>query len=397
MSQEKSSMRSSHAPRGSLNIVQVSFHYDIYRRAPRELIQAWPTLLDVAAAVAGAGATVHVVQACHEDAVLREKGVDLHFVREPVPFGLDSRRWFQRLFCPLRLSERVASLAPDVVHVAGLNFPLQTRYLSHRLPGVPMICQDHANAPATGWRKPLYRWGLRSAGAVTFTAREQAAPFFSSGLLRPGLPVFEILEGSTHFRLGDQREARRQTGLYGDPVLLWLGRLDSNKDPLTVLEAVAIAAEELADPRLWCCYTAAPLEMEVRRRIERDPRLRGRVHLLGRKPHCEVESLCQAANFLVQGSHEEGSGYGVIEALACGATPIVTDIPSLRKITGNGRAGALSPPGDASAMARNLVEWSSRDRARLRVAARRHFEHALSYSVMGRDLRLACEQLLIPR
>ena len=351
-------MRSSHSPRGSLNVVHVSFHYDVDRRGPKELLKAWPTLLEVAAAVAGTGAKVHVVQVCRQDAIMRERGVNVHFVREPVAFGLDSRRWFRRLFFPVRLSERVASLVPDVVHVAGLNFPVQIRWLGRRIPGVPMICQDHANAPPTGWKRPLCRWGLQPAGGVAFTAREQSTPFFSSGVLRLGLPVFEILEGSTRFRLGDQQRARQRTRLHGDPALLWLGRLDSNKDPLTVLEAVAIAADKLKDPRLWCCYTAAPLEMEVRRRIELDPRLRGRVHLLGPLPHSEVESLCQAADFLVQGSHQEGSGYGVIEAFACGATPIVTDVPALRKITGNGRAAALSPPGDAAAMARNLVEWS---------------------------------------
>jgi glycosyltransferase involved in cell wall biosynthesis len=99
--------------------------------------------------------------------------------------------------------------------------------------------------------------------------------------------------------------------------------------------------------------------------------------------------MLRAADFLVLGSHSEGSGYAVIEALACGTTPLVTDIPSLRRITGDGAVGALSPPGDADAMARALVEWSRKPRAELRHAAREHFERALSVSAIGQQLRAA--------
>jgi glycosyltransferase involved in cell wall biosynthesis len=110
-----------------------------------------------------------------------------------------------------------------------------------------------------------------------------------------------------------------------------------------VLDAVARAVSALRDPQLWCSYLSAPLLAHVKARIAADPRLTGRVHLLGSRPRDEVEPLLRAADFLVQGSHVEGSGFAVIEALACGTTPIVTDIPSLRWITGNGSVGGLCP------------------------------------------------------
>ena len=51
----------------------------------------------------------------------------------------------------------------------------------------------------------------------------------------------------------------------------------------------------------------------------------------------------RAADLFVLGSHREGSGYSLIEALACGLPPIVTDIPSFRSLTGAGVVGALWP------------------------------------------------------
>jgi glycosyltransferase involved in cell wall biosynthesis len=43
----------------------------------------------------------------------------------------------------------------------------------------------------------------------------------------------------------------------------------------------------------------------------------------------------------VLGSHYEGSGYALSEALRCGCIPVITDIPSFRMMTDEGRLGAL--------------------------------------------------------
>src|SRR5690606_32676086 len=149
--------------------------------------------------------------------------------------------------------------------------------------------------------------------------------------------------------------------------------------------------------QLWCCYTDAALLDAVRARLAAEPALAARVHLLGRLSHEQVQDVLRAADFLVLGSHAEGSGYAVIEALACGATPLVTDIPSFRRITAGGAYGALSPPGDAAAMARALVDRAALDRDALRRAARAHFERALSFDAVGEELRAAYRALAAGR
>lgn len=221
---------------------------------------------------------------------------------------------------------------------------------------------------------------------MAFTSAEQARPFFQSGLLRPTIPVFEVLESSTWFRPLDRRAARASTGLHGDPCALWIGRLDANKDPLTVLDAVQAAASQLPDLHLWCCYTDAPLLPEVRARLAADADLARRVHLLGPVPHEQVQQLCSAADLFVSGSRTEGSGYAVIEAIACGATPLITSIPAFRRITREGAIGELYAPADADALHRALVSWSGRGRENLRRAARAHFERYLSFETVGREL-----------
>jgi glycosyltransferase involved in cell wall biosynthesis len=237
----------------------------------------------------------------------------------------------------------------------------------------------------------LWRQVSRSIAGVSFTAREQAASFFDARAFRRDLPIFEVVEGSTTFGPGDREAARRATGMFGEPCLLWTGHLNVNKDPLTALAAFEIAAPRLPDAMLWCCFGDAPLLAEVQGRIAASDVLRERVVLLGRRPHAEMEDRFRAADFFVQMSHHEAGGLSVLEALACGTTPLVSDIPPMRRMVDG--AGSLTPLGDAAALAAALVDWSRRDLPALRQAARARFESALTFDAMGRDLRAAYETL----
>jgi glycosyltransferase involved in cell wall biosynthesis len=124
----------------------------------------------------------------------------------------------------------------------------------------------------------------------------------------------------------------------------------------------------------------------VRRQIANDPRLRDAVHLLGFRPHEQIEQLMRAADVFVTGSHREGSGYSVIEALACGLPPVVTDIPSFRTLTGAGRVGALWPCDDVQALTAAVLALAARLGPELRTAVRAHFENELSFGALGAKL-----------
>ncbi len=369
-----------------MRVAQVSTYVDPLRRTPADLLQTWPSLAGVAQATAEAGHEITVLQGSVVDETIQQDGVTFEFVRSPTV-----SRWRRRLGYwvpqPRRLLSRLMALDPDVVHIHGLSLPAHIRSLTAALPRRHFLVQDHADRPPHLWERPRFRAGLQRVAGVAFTARELAEPF--RAVLPSGARVFEVLESSTRFTPGDQRVARERTGLHGEPCLLWLGRLDANKDPLTVLEGLSRAAPALPDMHLWCFYQEAPLREAVERRIRQDGRLEGRVHLMGARPHAEVEHLLRAADFLVQGSHHESCGFAVVEALACGTVPIVTNIPSLRRITANGTVGGMFPPGDSAEMTRVLCEWARRDRTAIRRAAQEHFATSLSFRALANDLSQA--------
>jgi glycosyltransferase involved in cell wall biosynthesis len=147
----------------------------------------------------------------------------------------------------------------------------------------------------------------------------------------------------------------------------------------------------LPDLRLWCAFGAAPMLDAVRARIDGDPRLKGRVHLLGHVPHARIESLLRAADLFVSGSRAEGSGYAAMEAIACGVTPVLTDIPAFRAVTGNGRIGHLWPCGDTARLAEALLRAATERAPPEQVRA--HFDATLSFGAVGRMWSNAYAQL----
>lgn len=354
-----------------MRVVHVSLVRPRGRPDPEALLEAWPTLGDVAEAVAGAGVEITVVQSFHREAELRRNGVVYRFVAEAAlpgrPTGLQ----------PGRIAAAARAARPDVIHVHGLDFGWHTRVLCGL--GPPVLVQDHASR---AWRLPrLARWGLAKAAGLAFTDVAQAGPI----LARAGLdrPIFAVPESSTRFTPGDRDAARAALGVDGDPAVLWVGRLQAGKDPMTMLDAVEQAGARLPGLRVWCCFHESPLLAAVAARIAGSETLSDRVRLLGHRPREDVERLCRAADIFLSTSRSESAGYALLEAIACGAEPVVSDIPAFRALTGGGAIGALAPVGDAEAFAGALVRVAGR---RCRAAVIDHFRRTLSFEVVGRRL-----------
>jgi len=171
--------------------------------------------------------------------------------------------------------------------------------------------------------------------------------------------------------------------VHGRPALLWVGRLNANKDPLTVLDGFERALPDLDGAALTMVYGEGGELPAVQARVSASSALRDRVRLAGRVPADRMAAYFSAADIFVLGSHHEGSGYALIEACACGALPVVTDIPSFRAITGGGRVGVLWKPGDALQCSRALVAAARRDLDVEGRAMRDHFERHLSWEAVG--------------
>jgi glycosyltransferase involved in cell wall biosynthesis len=383
-------LRAVREDRLSVSIVSCSF--DPADRDPDALFARFNTLVCWAEALIEAGADrLTVVQRFHRALSLQRNGVHYRFVADGAPPSVPPWYWGHVVV------REVRAASPTVVHVDGVIFPLLVRHLRLRLPdATAIVAQDHGgihdDSPGfLKWRwRTFHRLGLRAADGFLFTAVEQALPWQKAGIIGRDQKIFEILESSTN--LGSRAPTASQPktqpsgdlGLAGSPRLLWVGRLDENKDPLTVLEAFEEVVAALPSAALTMVFGADDLLAQVTQRIASSAHLPGHVHLLGRLDHHRLAALYAAADFFVLGSHHEGSGFALIEALSFGVIPVVTDIPSFQVITDGGRLGALYPVGDAAGMASAVLRLARGDLASRRGLVRAHFERELSWSAVGR-------------
>jgi glycosyltransferase involved in cell wall biosynthesis len=193
--------------------------------------------------------------------------------------------------------------------------------------------------------------------------------------------VLQLPEASTSMMVMDRQTARSQTGLLGQPTVLWVGRLNANKDPLTALAGLEIVFRDLTAARCSIIYSEAPLEREVQNRITTSSVLRDRVTMVGQVRHEDIGAYYSASDLYISASHHEGSGYALIEALACGLLPVVTDIPAFRAIVGS--CGALWRSGDPAACAEALRQVLARPVERARAQSRAHFASELSWPAVA--------------
>jgi len=381
-----------------MHVVLVIYFYERDLETPQMLLDRYSTIGPIAHALHDEGAEVTVLQRFHRNVSLEDKGVRFEFCADACSPNL--RRWqiphaFHRAVrgaCARHASQSL------VVHVEGLLYPLQTRLLRNALPfQLAMVAQHHAEKPWKGIRRPLQKWGLRSVNGFFFAARGLADGWIDHGLIAKEQQIFEVMEGSTFFQCEDRTVARARTGLAGAPIILWVGNLTANKDPLTVLSGFEQILRHVPLARLYMAYRSTDLLLAVHERIAASSSLREAVTLLGSVDHSKLEDIYNSADYFVLGSHYEGSGFALAEAMACGVIPVVTRIPSFVAMTDEGRAGACWTAGDPDAFRGALLHVLQQPVEALSQNARRIFDQRLSYPAIARaSLRAYGELTTLP-
>jgi glycosyltransferase involved in cell wall biosynthesis len=156
----------------------------------------------------------------------------------------------------------------------------------------------------------------------------------------------------------------------GELGLLTVGRIEPEKNPALLVEAIArLEREEQGRYRLgW--VGRGPLEDDTRRRVA-EAGLLERIEFLGYVPfEAGLLDLYRRAHIFVHISLSEGVPKVLIEALAS-ATPIVaTDVGGVRALLDNGRAGILVPPDDVESLVRGVQKIARDSEFRAELIAR---------------------------
>lgn len=138
----------------------------------------------------------------------------------------------------------------------------------------------------------------------------------------------------------------------GAKVVLSVGRLDPQKDPLCLLAAFSQVARQTESAHLLFVGDG-PLRGKLTARIAESP-LRDRIHLAGWQRN--VPGILKSGDVFALPSRFEGMPNAVLEAGAAGIPVVATEAEGVAEIVENGESGWLVGIGDQSGLAEALTE-----------------------------------------
>ena len=310
------------------------------------------------------------------DGIMERNGVEYHF--------LNSRPGVSKGVA--KLNRYIRDLSPDVVLINGLSFPLQVINLRSMLPSLTKIILLHrADKPAKGIKRGLQVFADRCVDHYAFVSEEMGNSWVKKGIISSRKKIIEAIDASSVFNYGNREEARNITGVSGNPVFLWVGRLEANKDPVTVVKGFQKYAAENRDARLYMIFQDNGLLNEVRRLVaeSEDPDC---IRLIGKVERDDLEPWYNSADYFISGSHYEGSGISVVESMSCGCIPILTNIVSFRKLSLNGTCGVLYKAGNADALYNALNRLGEIDKDEMRERILSVFSENFSFRAIAGKL-----------
>ena len=316
----------------------------------------------------------------------RATGVDFPWPIQPLrtPFDkLDenlTKLWYEQITFP-RACRR---LTLDLAHVPYFAPPLYpsipTVVTIHDL--IPLILPTYQGSKLVQSYTRLVSRAARKATLILTDSYASARDIQRLlGIPQERVRVIYLAAGSQYHPMSpEERQATLARLRIPSPYLLYLGGFDQRKNVTGLVQAYALAQQQLDKVRL----VIAGRLPETHTEFTPDPRIvaeqvgiGNRIHYTGWVAEEDKPALYAGALGFVFPSDYEGFGLPVLEAISCGTSAIVGGGSSLEEIAGPG--GIMVPPGNNRSLADALVELVQNSSLR-RGLAEAGLEHARSFS-----------------
>jgi glycosyltransferase involved in cell wall biosynthesis len=282
------------------------------------------------------------------------------------------------------LAAQIRRVAPDVIHTHNFGPLIYTAFAA---PGAwdRIVHGEHAEltpvelSPRRKLLRRILYGRVRRVHAVSVALRDS---LIGHGFRAEKIGVVVNGVDTAHFSPGAREEARAQTGLPRDAVVLGLaGRFGEFKRHMDLIEAFERLPVKEKELHLAFIGGSGPLEETVGRRAGASP-CAERIHMAGFQE--DPRAWYRALDLLVIPSVNEGLSNALLEAMACGVPALAHTACGSADVIVDSKNGFLRDVGTTGALEAGLIE-ALRDPARLPVlgqAARRTVESSFSFDSM---------------
>lgn len=267
----------------------------------------------------------------------------------------------------------------DIIHVHGLNYHTAVSAVVGRRLGKPVLVKLANSGPDSDIVK--MRTGQQLAGSGIMLPAALSVDRFVA--LNPVIVEELVASGVDRRRIVEipngvddtQPVERNQTGRppFG---VVFVGRIHEQKDLPTLVRAVGLVEARRAGSVTVTLVGDGPLREEIETMVA-SMGLDERISLVGATE--DVASHLRAADIFVLPSRAEGLSNALLEAMAAGLAPVVSEIPGNVDVVEHERTGLFFDPGDEESLAAAIVrlvenpEWRHQLGEEARQAAVGHY------------------------
>jgi D-inositol-3-phosphate glycosyltransferase len=271
----------------------------------------------------------------------------------------------------------------------------------HTLGAVKNSIREASHA-ALGQKEPQLRIETESdlvrhcTRIIASTGKEKRALVRHYGAPSRKISVVPCGVNLERFRVMDRAQARRQLGLDGDKIILFVGRIDPLKGADNLIKALP-HLNHIPKLRLMIIGGGehSQCELDQLQRLAHNLEVQNLVDFRGLIKHEDLPYFYNAADACVVPSYYESFGLVALESLACGTPVVATDVGNHKNLIREGDTGYVTEDNDPWRLADKIALLLSRSESNAKSAQSiRGTVSNLSWSSIAEEIAKDCRFVL---
>jgi glycosyltransferase involved in cell wall biosynthesis len=277
-------------------------------------------------------------------------------------------RFSPALIFKRRIKKALKEFKPDLVHIQG-HFAISRTVLSAAIKlKIPVMGTNHfmpenlvhflhlPRKPEEMLKKLAwtdFRRIFNKLSIITTPTHAAKNLLIQNGFTKPVVPISCGIDLERFSHKNSSDNLRKKYNIPNKPSLLYVGRLDKEKNVDAIIRALVLASKKM-DLQLLVGGTGA--EKEKLKKLADDLGLKSRVIFLGFVPDKDLPALYKAADCFIIAGIAELQSIVTLEALASGLPAIAVDAVALPELVHHGKNGYLFDLKDTKKLAGYMIK-----------------------------------------